>query len=160
MKNLKIYGILLLLLMLLTTACEKDKLVDEYDAFEGRWRWVHTMSRNSIFDDWRTSLRPVVTGYDGTIEFHNDGTISFYKNDNLVANTKFRLKSQSNDGEILQIDLDFDIDDNGLELSGKRSFSIINDTLYCSGFPFNGYELGTQYSTTHQIINNGIFVRQ
>lgn len=157
--NLKISGILVLL-MCFSTSCEKDKLVDEYDAFEGRWRWVHTMSRSSIFDNWRRTLRPAVTGYDGTIELHDDETISFYKNDGLLANTKFRLKSQSTDNGNLFLDLDFDINENGLELNGKRSFSIINDTLYFTGFPFNGYEEGTDYSTTHQVINNGIFVRQ
>ena len=144
---------LLILIALFILGCKKDKLDNEFNAFEGKWQWIYTYSRTSIFSDFNTNLRPESTGFEAYVEFTNKGKILFFIDNEKLAETKYQIKDQSKDGTSLNMELDFDIDENGLALSGKRHFGINNDTVNFIGFPYEGYK--TSQNTT----NSGFYKR-
>ena len=153
MKN--IHPIIVLLLLTTFNGCvKKDRLLDEYNAFEGTWQWVHTPSQTSIFANWQFILHPGTAGFEAAVEFHDNGTISFYENDELLGNTWYRLLEQSIEPHGMTIKTDFNIKKNGLDLTGDRWFTITNDTLRFTGFPYQGYV------RSQDRVNSGVFVRQ
>ena len=142
------------LIVTLLSACKKDKLENEFDAFEGKWKWIYTLSRTSLFSDWDTRLRPENRAYDAYVEFTNEGTIKLFIDDQLLEEVKYRVVDETQAGNYLQLRLDFNTKTNDLNLSGERGFALNNDTLSFGGFLFNSYE------KSQDEINSGYYVRE
>lgn len=75
----------LLFTLILLASCHKESI---YDQVRGKWDWVKSVSPylGHITD-------PANAGYSQSIEFRKDGTLNEYKNDTLVASSKYSIKT-------------------------------------------------------------------
>ncbi|MDC1221443.1 hypothetical protein N8Z47_02100 [Salibacteraceae bacterium] len=60
---------LLLILLIGSSSCNKDKLVDELDQFEGTYEWEYTLSRKYWWSTASTISYPADRNYTAAIKF-------------------------------------------------------------------------------------------
>jgi hypothetical protein len=138
--------VLVLLSVFVLFGCEKGPLDGRYDAYEGKWKWVYTQSRTRTFDNYDASIRPASEGYNAYVEFTKGGELVFFIDGDVIATTKYKVTDQNSwgsnqsDYSEYSLEVDFDVDENGLRLFETRTFGLLNDSLYFEGFPFDGYK--------------------
>ena len=117
MKN---YILLFTLLLVLATSCKKDDF-DFTENIIGKWKWIETTSA------W-TGIKytPESEGYTQTSVYRADSVAEFYKNNELISSTSFRVITyeyfaQSSSGSIVTT----------LEIDNEEiPFFIQNNTLF------------------------------
>jgi hypothetical protein len=83
--NLLKYSSLLLLAILMS--CQKEnKTVSEL--IIGRWEWVKT-----IIPYGGQESNPQTSGFSKSLEFMRDGNMSEYRNDSLIATSKYKIQT-------------------------------------------------------------------
>ncbi|MBX7094634.1 MAG: hypothetical protein K1X56_07940 [Flavobacteriales bacterium] len=73
-------------LSLLLFSCKKDNFKGDYHELVGTWNWIYTqtlITDNVGVVGIGDTIYPADVGYSYSIEFHENGRISFYQNGNL-----------------------------------------------------------------------------
>jgi len=134
------YIILYFLLSLIIMSCTKDKLNDEYNAFEGSYEWTRsTGQKGSYLTITTVSLYQKDVGYTVTFELNNNGEALFYKDGNLISKNQYRINDKESNqfgGKEIIIKLKGDLHNMNIK-DEILKLSLSNDTaLTLTNFPF------------------------
>ncbi len=139
MKTLFTYVIILIV----STSCNKDKLTGELEAFKGQYTWSHTTNRlHALTNKTQTRLASSYT-YTAELEFNDKGKLFFYINGEEIHKTGFSIEQQNvnPDGSISLTIRAFKENSKKLDLNDEVRFALIgNDTLYADDFPGASYD--------------------
>lgn len=129
-----------LLLTFALFSCSKDKLNDEYNAFEGSYQWQYSVGQNGSFLTIKTEdVYQKDVGYTVTFELNKNGEALFYKNGVLISKNQYRINGKESNqygGKEIIIKLKGDL--HGMNIKDDiLKCRLSNDTsLNLSNFPF------------------------
>lgn len=155
MKNLKRLSdfTLMLLSVFVLVACKKDKLTDDLDAYEGRFKWEYTLFKENWWDTDLTKLNASKSDYTAEVEFNNEGKLFFYIDDEEIHKTRFSVESN----ETLDATISLKIklakkNSKEIKLPQNLEFTLRNDTLSVGDFPSKSYD--ESFEGTHYFLRN------
>lgn len=105
-------NILMIVLVLVGTGCQKDKIDYDPDSIIGKWEWLY-----SVGGDLTAIYSYPLNGQVRTVEFRENGDLFFKENSNTFLETNFSIS-----GDTLSY-----YKNNGVERISK--FRILRDTL-------------------------------
>jgi hypothetical protein len=134
------YILLRLIPFVFFLSCNKDKLNDEYNAFEGSYEWTRSTGQKGSFLTLTTvSVYQKDVGYTVTFELNNKGEALFYRDGNLISKNNYRINGKESNqygGKEIIIKLKGDLHNMNIK-DEILKLSLSNDTaLTLTNFPF------------------------
>mgnify|MGYP000610346862 CR=1 FL=1 len=126
--------IILILLLLVVSACKKDRLKDEKSILIGKWNWSYSEHKYGWCDgdDFEETIDPESEGESFSIEFLENGKINFFGIDDQLIEKKrivfSHFTEESSEQYIFNIMLNNKDSDN---LGGR-----VSNVLILEQFPF------------------------
>lgn len=156
-----IRGIAILNLLIIFSACSKNKLEGPYEVLIGTYYWQYSIANDkNIFSNKDKQIDSTKTGYTIKVVLDNIGNISFYKNGNLLSKENYTIRDKETWDHGGKLDI---------KLKGKESnnwktdnlvFNLTNDTdMSISYFPFHAIDDVINYYPGYGSGNN-IFVKR
>lgn len=138
--------LILLLIIVVTSSCKKDKLTGTYDRIEGEYKYVfseYVSSQWLIF--WTKSslvhFDANQLDYSAGIEFDNKGRVYFIIDDAVFLKRRYRIKEQSEYEGRLNMELWVDVNDKDLNINDELHITHFGeDTLVVFEYPGPGYD--------------------